>query len=85
MQNLAHFGAGLSDPILVAKSTETSSCGHGVYEIVLNGKPQLALPDNQASANIMSLKFAEDKSGRDQNSIHTWGRVRTLLYRPSYG
>jgi hypothetical protein len=31
---------------------------HGVYEIVLNGKLQLAVPDNQASANIMSLKFA---------------------------
>ena len=58
MQNLAHLGAGFSDPILVAKSTETLSCSPGVYEIVLNGKLQLALPDNQASANIMSLKFA---------------------------
>ena len=58
MQNLAHFGAGFSDPIFVTKSTETLSCDHSVYEIVLNGKPQLALPDNQASANIMSLKFA---------------------------
>ena len=58
MQNIAHFGAGYSDPILVTKCTETSSCGHGVCEIVLNGKPQLALPDNQASANIMSFKFA---------------------------
>lgn len=58
MQNLARFGAGFPDPISAAKSTEPLSCAHGVYEIVLNGKPQLAVPDNQASANIMSLKFA---------------------------
>ena len=58
MQNLAHSRPIFPDPIPVTKSTETLSRAHSVYEVFLNGKPQLAVSDNQASANVMSLDFA---------------------------
>lgn len=55
---LVHFRPRFPDPISVVKSDETLYRAHSVYEVVLNGKSQLAVSDNQASANVMSLKFA---------------------------